>query len=128
MYRASTPLFVLSLALINLVACATTPAGSQHDSFADYAEAVFKHQNQLISRLMLLADSDQPIEDEEFETKEQAMHDACQLLNEYAEHEISGDDMSWRFKMKVQDSIKNCDDSVLKLESLVAKLVKDHPF
>lgn len=115
-----------SWGLINLVACASVPVGSQHDSFADYAEDVFKHQNQLISRLMMLSDSEDPIEDEEFEAKEQAMHDACHLLNEYAEHEISGDEMSWRYKMKVQDSIKACDDSVRRLETLVAVLVKDH--
>lgn len=126
MNHVRTHLWLLSMGLINLVACASTPVGSQHDSFADYAEDVFKHQNQLISRLMMLADSDEPIENEEFEVKEQAMHDACHLLNEYAEHEISGDEMSWRFKMKVQDSIKDCDDSVRKLESLVAVLVKDH--
>ena len=126
MYSVRTRLLVLSLGLSNLMACATVPAGSQHDSFAEYAEDVFKHQNQLISRLMMLADSDEPIESEEFETNEQAMHDACHLLNEYAEHEISGDDMSWRFKMKVQESIKACDESVRRLESLVAVLVKDH--
>ena len=126
MNKVRNHLCLLIMGLINLVACASTPVGSQHDSFADYAEDVFKHQNQLISRLMMLADSDEPIENEEFEVKEQAMHDACHLLNEYAEHEISGDEMSWRFKMKVQDSIKDCDDSVRKLESLVAVLVKDH--
>lgn len=123
---AKSHLWVLSLGFVHLVACASVPVGSRHDSFAEYAEDVFKHQNQLISRLMMLADSDEPIENEEFEIKEQAMHDACHLLNEYAEHEISGDDMSWRFKMKVQDSIKACDESVRGLESLVAVLVKDH--
>ena len=121
-----TCLWVLSAGLIQLSACASVPTGSQRDSFAEYAEDVFRHQNQLISRLMMLADSEEPIEDAEFEANEQAMHDACHLLNEYAEHEISGDDMSWRYKMKVQDSIKACDESVRTLESLVAVLVKDH--
>lgn len=122
----NTHIFALSLGLMNMIACASAPVGSQRDSFAEYAEDVFRHQNQLISRLMMLADSEEAIDDEEFEVNEQAMHDACHLLNEYAEHEISGDDMSWRFKLKVKDSIKACDESVRRLESLVAVLVKDH--
>lgn len=118
---------LLSLLLGSTVmGCASLPAGIAQDSFADYAESVFKHQNQLISRLMMLADSDDPIEDAEFENREQAMHEACALLNEYAEHEISGEEMSWRFKLQVKDSIQSCDDSVRGLESLVAVLVKDH--
>ena len=109
-----------------LASCASVPPGRSHDSFAEYAEAVFRHQNQLISKLMMLADSEDAIDDETFDQKEQAMHEACQLLNEYAEREISGEQMSWRFKMKVQDSIQGCDDSVRNLETLIAGLVKDH--
>ena len=112
---------------IGLVACASVPSGrSASDSFAAYAEEVFRHQNQLISRLMMLADSEEPIENETFDQEEQAMHEACQLLNEYAEREISGESMSWRFKMRVQDSIQDCDDSVRNLEALIAGLIKDH--
>jgi hypothetical protein len=54
------------------------------------------------------------------------MREACYLLNEYAEREISGESMSWRFKSKVQDSIEACDKSVQRLEVLFATAVKDH--
>ncbi len=109
-----------------LTGCASVPAGSQQDNFSAYAEDVFRRQNQLISRLMMLSDSENPIEDEQFEQTEQAMHESCELLNEYAEREISGESISLRFKMQVQDSIQACDHSVQRLEALVAVLVKDH--
>jgi hypothetical protein len=62
-----------------------------------------------------------------FEVADQAMRDACHLLNEYAEREMSGESMSWRFKSKVQDSIETCDKSVQRMEVLFATAVKDHP-
>ncbi len=108
-----------------LLGCASAPVNSGHDSFADYAESVFRRQNQLTSRLMML--NDEADEDEVFEVADQAMRDACHLLNEYAEREMSGESMSWRFKSKVQDSIEACDKSVQRMEVLFATAVKDHP-
>jgi hypothetical protein len=108
-----------------LLGCASAPVNSGHDSFADYAESVFRRQNQLTSRLMML--NDDADEDEVFEVADQAMRDACHLLNEYAEREMSGETMSWRFKSKVQDSIEACDKSVQRMEVLFATAVKDHP-
>ncbi|OAH99508.1 hypothetical protein A1353_20620 [Methylomonas methanica] len=100
--------------------CASVPANSQHDSFADYAESVFRHQSTVLSRLMMLSEADQLPENEIFANTEQAMHDACQLLNEYAERESDGEHMGLRFKAKVQASIEGCDTSIQKMEALLA--------
>lgn len=115
---------VLVLPFGFLLGCASAPVNSGKDSFADYAESVFRRQNQLSSRLMMLNDDAE--ETEIFEVADQEMRDACHLLNEYAEREMSGESMSWRFKSKVQDSVGNCEKSVQRMEVLFATTVKDH--
>ncbi len=104
-----------------MIGCATPPANSGHSSFSGYAESVFRHQNDVSSRLMMLNDADQLPDDDEFEKAEEAMTDACHLLNEYAERESSGEGMSWRFKSEVQASVQGCDASVKRMETLIAK-------
>ncbi|WP_225615982.1 hypothetical protein [Methylomonas albis] len=111
--------------LSGLIGCASVPPNSQHDSFSDYAESVFRHQSTVLSRLMMLSEAEQLPDNETFEKTEQAMHDACQLLNEYAERESDGESMSLRFKAKVQASIEGCDASIQKMEALMAGLDQD---
>ncbi|BBL58082.1 hypothetical protein [Methylomonas koyamae] len=108
--------------LATLAGCAGAPANSGMDSFADYAESVFRHQNAIISRLMMLSDSDLLPDTDNFEDTEQEMHDACHLLNEYAEHEADGESMGLRFKAKVRSSIEGCDASVQKMEGLLSNI------
>jgi len=103
-----------------LLGCASVPRNSQHVSFADYAESVFRHQNAVISRLMMLNEADLLPDNDIFENTEQAMHEACHLLNEYAERESDGESIGLRFKAKVQSSIEGCDESIQKMEALLA--------
>jgi hypothetical protein len=69
---------------------------------------------------MMLSEAEQLPDNEAFENTEQAMHDACHLLNEYAERESDGEHMGLRFKAKVQASIEGCDASIQKMEALLA--------
>lgn len=107
-----------------LEGCATLPPHSVHSSFASYAESVFRHQNEVSSRLMMLNEADQLPDSDVFESTEQAMTDACHLLNEYAERESNGESMSWRFEAKVQASIDGCDASIQRMEALLADVGK----
>ncbi|MDD1621543.1 MAG: hypothetical protein LUQ11_08670 [Methylococcaceae bacterium] len=109
-----------------LTGCATLPPHSVHKSFASYAESVFRHQNEVSSRLMMLNDTDQLPDSEVFGDAEEAMSDACHLLNEYAERESNGESMSWRFEAKVQASIEGCDASIQKMEALLAGMGKEY--
>ncbi|WP_347986949.1 hypothetical protein [Methylomonas sp. AM2-LC] len=109
---------------ITLTACVTVPPNSGQTNFSGYAESVFKHQNAVSSRMMLLSDSDVPFENEEIENAEEAMSDACHFLNEYADRESSGESSSLQFKTKVQASIVGCDQSVQRLEALLNKQKK----
>lgn len=110
-------------------ACASLPPeAAKFDNFSDYAEAVFKHQNQIISRMMLLDDSEQLPDSDELDQHEQAMRNACHLLNEYAEKEIDGEFISPFFTQTVQDSIEGCDKSLHQLEKLLDKsTAAEHP-
>ncbi len=101
--------------------CSTLPPNAQqYDSFADYAEAVFRRENDLISRIMMLNDIDTLADSERIQNAEQSMNDACYLLNEYAEKESNGDSTGLFFKHKVKASIENCDRKIQTLESLLA--------
>ena len=103
--------------------CASVPQhAQQYNNFSDYAESVFRHQNALISRMMMLNEADQLPDSDALENGEQAMHDACHLLNEYAEMESEGEIISPFFTQTVQSSIEGCDNSIDKLESLLNRL------
>lgn len=105
-----------------LTACATVPANSGQSSFSGYAEAVFRHQNEVSSRIMMLNEADQLPDSKEFERAEEAMDEACHLLNDYAERETSGESMSWRFQSKVQASVEGCDAGIKRMETLLEGL------
>jgi hypothetical protein len=116
-------LFLLLASLLcGLTGCASVPANSGQTSFSGYAESVFRHQNEISSRLMMLNDSDGFEPSEELEESESKMSEACHLLNDYAEQDKDGDSMSWSFKAKVQSSIPGCDNSIKRVESLLMKL------
>lgn len=105
--------------LLSTAACSTLPpAAKEYDSFSAYAESVFRHQNDLLSRLMMRNDAE---DNPELEDAEEAMNDACHLLNEYAEHEIEHESMSLFFKRKVQASIEECDKKIQQLEAMLTK-------
>jgi hypothetical protein len=118
-HRLGWLLLALSL---TMCACSSLPANSGQSNFSGYAEAVFRHQNELGSRLMMLSNSDQLPDNDEFDQAEQAMTEACHLLNEYAERENNGESIGLRFKTKVQASVEGCDVSVQKMEALLSRV------
>jgi hypothetical protein len=114
--------FFSVVALLSTTACTTLPpAAKEYDSFSAYAESVFRHQNDLISRMMMRNDAD---DNPELEDAEDAMNDACHLLNEYAEHEMENESMGLFFKREVQSSIENCDQKIHSLEAMLIKADK----
>lgn len=117
------PFSIIATAVLASTACSSLPpAAQQYKTFAEYAEAVFRHQNQITSRIMMLSETDVFSENKQLQNAEQAMNDACHLLNEYAEHEMNGDSMSIFFKRRVQASIENCDDKIHTLEIMLVEL------
>jgi len=121
-----TKLSLASLCLLlTCISCASLPASAvKFNNFSDYAEAVFKHQNQVISRMMMLNDNEQLPDSDELDNQEQVMQDACRLLNEYAEMEIDGDFISPFFTRTVQNSIEGCDLSIKKWNNCSTRLTQ----
>lgn len=109
-----------------LAGCASVPANSGYNDFSSYAEAVFRHQNQVTSRVMMLNEADQLPDSDELEQAEDRMSDACELLNEYAERQSDRESMGWHFKTRVQYSVQGCDDSISRLEKLLDALETGH--
>jgi hypothetical protein len=106
---------------ICLTACLVMHPKNGFVSFSSYAESVFRHQNEVTSRLMMLSDADALPDNAEFEGAENAMIEACHALNDYAERESSGESLSLGFKTKVQESVPACDTSIQHLEKLLPK-------
>ena len=95
------------------------------DNIAEYAETLFMHQHSLTQQLIMLFDENANLSEDDEEIILQAelqMHDACRLLNEYANREIDGQRMSVLFKRRVQKSFKACEASVDILEALLLKI------
>lgn len=103
--------------------CLSVPANSGKTNFSSYAESVFRRQNEISSKLMMLNDNEQLGDNQDLEDGETSMIEACHLLNDYAEQDGNGDSMSWSFKAKVQSSIEGCDNSIKRIEVLLEKLI-----
>ena len=116
----SKPALLIAIFLLETACTTLPPAAQSFDSFASYAESVFRHQNLLISRLMMLNENDLLADNPDIEAAEQAMNNACHLLNEYAEKELEGKSSGFLFKREVQASIEDCDRKIQTLETLLA--------
>lgn len=114
--------FLIGAILLQMAACSSLPtSATEYDNFAEYAESVFRHQNILISRIMM-SDNEAIKNNTALENAEQTMNNACYLLNEYAERENSGESMSLLFKREVKASIENCDRQVQQLDAMLTNL------
>lgn len=103
-----------------LASCSLVDKTFKPDNAAEYAELLFKRQNVITQQVMMLFEYDlTEAEEEKISQAELEMHDACHLLNEFANREIEGKKMSILFKKRVQGSFNTCDDSGQRLESIL---------
>lgn len=89
------------------------------DDFSAYAEKVFKQQNAITDQIMQATDSLNKEQYTRLTQAEMKMHDACQLLNEYALRERDGLDRGIIFRHRVGNSIGDCDRSVTTVQHLL---------
>lgn len=99
--------------------CAELTTLGNNDEIAKYAESVFRRQNAVTSRIMMSMDENLA-GDGRLHKAEVAMYDACRLLNEYSSREINGEPMGVMFKRRVRESIKDCDESIKRVEVILA--------
>jgi prolyl oligopeptidase PreP (S9A serine peptidase family) len=121
--------FFYHLALITaallLFGCAnlstTSTSGNNTQSFSAYAENVFRRQNNVTSRVMTLSPEDfsNEAQYDALLDAEKNMHNACELLNNYAQRIQDGENVSVLYRSRVGIGIKECDRATLKLETLL---------
>ncbi len=109
-------LIALSLA-VTIPACSLIDAITHEQELTVYAENLFRRQNELTSELMML-DSGSDDENEIYQA-ELRMHEACKLLNDYAQSQMEGKSMGILFKRRVKNSLPACDDAIQDLEDAI---------
>jgi len=96
------------------------------DGLEDYAEKVFRHQNRIMTRLMMT-----PLEDDDslssstltrLENAEQRMNDACASLNQVARARSRGEDTSLQLENEVRETVRDCDSAARLLETLLEEV------
>ena len=117
-------LLLTMLVFFLLSGCSLTKGAlNSKERISIYAESLFKRQNSLTQQIMMLSEEDMTSADEEviFQTEIQ-MHDACHLLNEYANREMEERTMSVFFRRRVKNSLKTCEESVKNMESVLMEI------
>ncbi len=122
---------IIMVVVINALQGCTVPSPKRYwdkaVDFRDYAEQVFRRQNQINSEILMLLDED--VDDSESYAKlieaEQNLQEQCQLLNEYAVRERDGVEITLLFKQKVQASVDDCETAMQEADLLLGGLVDE---
>ncbi|MGR9052508.1 MAG: hypothetical protein ACU84J_07660 [Gammaproteobacteria bacterium] len=102
-------------------------SGRSRDEFAEYVESVFKFQNQMTSKVMMLtAGADDLSDYEEIFIAEQRMQEQCEPLNEYAALEADGGNIGFFLRRRVEKTAEICDRAAHRVENLL-KLMSRQP-
>lgn len=114
-------LYRVLFVLVFLNGCSYTSAPLEFKGeTVEYAEILFKRQNQATFSVMMKLEDELTLEVEgKLSIAELQMHEKCRLLNEMAMHEKSGEKVSLYFKAQVQQSFGACDESVKQLELIL---------
>ncbi len=119
--KNSLILFPLILLMLNSCTLVQQPFDF-NQQLKDYAEALYKRQNQATQSLMVILEETLSIEDEEqLSDAELKMYDACHLLNEIVAYEVEGRFISLDFKRRVRNSFPDCEQSILDVELLIIR-------
>lgn len=117
---------ILVFIILGLSACSIWGGyganGLSKEEFTAYVEAVFRLQNSLTSRVMMLMEGDD--NNQRFAPlllAEQNMHKACHFLNEYASRENEGLNIGFVLQRHVEKSAVDCEHSADVLGQLLPK-------
>ena len=92
------------------------------EEFSQYVEEVFKLQNNITSRIMLLMSNVDFMPAQPLVDAEQHMQQLCSPVNEYAARELDGLHASFLLQSRVEKSIENCDKAAQEVEKLLNNL------
>jgi len=86
----------------------------------EYAESLFKRQNQVTQQVMILLEDELSwVDEERVSDAELKMHDACHLLNDIANRERNGEKMSFNYQRQAHNSFTDCDNAVKEMETIL---------
>ncbi len=89
----------------------------------EYAESLYKRQNQATQILMLLLEEELQEDDEEtLSTAELQMYDSCHLLNQMVAYEQEGKTASLAEKRQLRNSFPACEQAISQTEFLLTEL------
>ena len=91
------------------------------EEFAQYVEKVFRLQNNVTSRIMILMESGDIISPQPLMKAEQHMQELCSPINEYASREIDGLNKGFLLQRRVEKSAEDCDKAAQEVEALLDK-------
>lgn len=97
--------------------------GQSRKEFAHYVEEVFRLQNNMTSRVMMLLESDDEVKNHDALFRaEQQMQKVCGPLNEYASRDIEGLGIGLFLRRRVEKSAVECEQAAQEVKSLL-----EHP-
>ncbi|WP_246247064.1 hypothetical protein [Candidatus Methylobacter favarea] len=99
------------------------PKGQSRKDFARYVEHVFRLQNNITSRVMMMLESESEIKNHDaLLHAEQEMQKVCSPLNEYASRDSEGLSVGLFLQRRVESSAADCEQAAQTVKSLL-----EHP-
>lgn len=95
------------------------------EELSEYSEQVFRHQNRVMTRLMMApleVESLSSAEATRLERAEQRMNDACDALNQAASQRSEGQDTGFWLGNQVRQTVRQCKAESRALEDLLNQL------
>jgi hypothetical protein len=96
------------------------------EQISDYGESVFRQQNSISNKIMMLEETELPAEQTYLlqQAEIQIRHD-CRLLNDYASAEMEHRPTNLWFRKRVKDSLRDCERSIEKAQALLKQFELD---
>lgn len=119
--RIATPaLFMVALSSCSVpLFGAYGPIGHSREEFEHYVEEVFRFQNEMTTKVMMLVETGEKNNMEQILQSEQHMHRICEPLNVYVSREMDGLSEPLSLRRKVMQSTTDCDHAAHELNKLL---------
>jgi hypothetical protein len=97
------------------------PIGHSREEFEHYVEEVFRFQNEMTTKVVMLLETEEKKDMEQILQSEQRMHQVCEPLNVYVSRDMDGLSKSLSLRRQVMKSTTDCDHAAHELNTLLEK-------
>lgn len=95
------------------------PIGHSREEFEHYVEEVFRFQNEMTTKVMMLLETEEKNNIEQILQSEQRMHQICEPLDVYVSRDMDGLSKSFSLRRQVMKSTSDCDHAAHELNKLL---------